>query len=384
MTFLGTILEREIAFGVERADVAGVQPAALERRGRCLGIAPVARHDDIAAAQYLAGLARRQRPVVGVRDHDLDAGKGAAGGSEPLRPARAIAVGNVLFRQSGDRHRAFALAVDLRKPRAEPLDRIDRIGDVHRRAAPHDRPDILGIALRMAFDEPLDHGRSGEHRSPRPGVEQADDLVGFEGMRFRHHVDANPRHVSHHIEPRAVTHRGGVQQGVAGRDRIDLAGIGVARRRQHAMGEHGALRPSGGPGRVEQPSQIVAVARPGADRIGGEHGFVVAAADDDQPLQRPRRVRGDFGIEFVRGKANPGAGMLQDVAEFAAVKFGIGGHRGQSGMPNAEHQLDIFRTILGDDDDALAGLQREALAQRSGESCGAAGDLAVAADNARA
>ena len=37
----------------------------------------------------------------------------------------------------------------------------------------------------------------------------------------------------HDVEAGAVAHRRGVQDRVAGRHRIDLGGIGVARRRQH-------------------------------------------------------------------------------------------------------------------------------------------------------
>ena len=128
------------------------------------------------------------------------------------------------------------------------------------------------------------------------------------------------------------------------------------------MGEHGALRPAGGAGGVEQPGKVVAVARPRCDRIGGEQRFVIAAADHDQAFQRRRRMRRDLGIELVGSEADAGAGMLQNVAELAAVQFGVGRHCGQPRMPDAEHQLHIVGAVLRRDGDALARLQAEALA----------------------
>ena len=240
-----------------------------------------------------------------------------------------------------------------------------------------------GLPTR-AVDQPLDHGRRGEHRRAGPGIDQLHHFVGFEAARFRHHVDAEPRHVRHHVEARAVAHRRGMKERTAGRDGIDLARIGEARRREHAMGEHGALRPAGGAGGVEQPGEIVAAARPRRDGIGDEQRFVVAAADHDQVLERTRRMRRNLGIEPVGSEADAGAGMLQNIAELAAVQLGIGRHRGEPRMPDAEHELDIVEAILRRDGNTLAGFQAEVRAQRRRQSRGASGDFAVTPDNARA
>ena len=201
---------------------------------------------------------------------------------------------------------------------------------------------------------------------------------------FRYHVDAEPRDGRHHVHPGAVAHRRGVQQRIAWRNRIDFGGISLARGGEHLMAEHGALGPAGRPGGVEQPGEIVASARPDAHRIGGEQGLVGGAADCDQALEARRRVGRDLGIEPVRSEADAGAGVLEDVAKFAAVQFGVGRHRGQAGMPDAEHQLDIVRTILRGDGDPLAGRKPEALPQRSREPCRAAGDVAIISDDAGA
>ena len=167
----------------------------------------------------------------------------------------------------------------------------------------------------------------------------------------------------HHVKAGAVAHRRGMQERTARRDGIDLARISEARRRQHAMGEHGALRPARGAGGVEQPREVVAVARLWRDRIGGEQRFVVVAADHDQAFERRRRVRRDLGIESVGSEADAGAGVLQNVAELAAVQLGVGRDRGEPRMPDAEHELDIVGAILRRDGDTLARLQAEALAQ---------------------
>ena len=48
------------------------------------------------------------------------------------------------FDSVGDRHRAFALAVDLREPRPEAVERLQRVLDIHRRAALDDGADVVG------------------------------------------------------------------------------------------------------------------------------------------------------------------------------------------------------------------------------------------------
>ena len=100
---------------------------------------------------------------------------------------------------------------------------------------------------RARVNEPFDHGGCREHGGARPAAEQAENLGGLEAAGFRDGVDAEPRHMRHDVEARAVTHRGRMQDGVARHDRIDLRGIGVACDRQHAMGEHRALGPAGRP-----------------------------------------------------------------------------------------------------------------------------------------
>src|SRR6516225_4624072 len=47
---LRPVFKCEITVAVERTDVAGVQPSVFERRGRSLGVAPIAGHDDVTTA----------------------------------------------------------------------------------------------------------------------------------------------------------------------------------------------------------------------------------------------------------------------------------------------------------------------------------------------
>ena len=190
-----------------------------------------------------------------------------------------------------DGHGRFALAVDLRQPRPEAVERGERVLDIHRRAAPDQRADIAGVAIGRTGDQPLDHGRRREHRAARPGREQLEDFLRLEAAALRRHLHAEPRDVRHDVDAGAVTHRRGMQDGVARRDRVDLGGIGMACPVEIAVREHGAFRPPGGARGVEQPSEVVAAARRHVGGVGGEQRLVVGAADGDQVLEAFGRVR---------------------------------------------------------------------------------------------
>ena len=61
---LGAVAQGQEAALVERAHVAGVQPAVLQRRRGGLGVLPVAGHHDVTAADDLADLADGGRRAV--------------------------------------------------------------------------------------------------------------------------------------------------------------------------------------------------------------------------------------------------------------------------------------------------------------------------------
>ena len=69
--------------------------------------------------------------------------------------------------------------------------------------------------------------------------------------------------------------------------------------------------------------------------------------------------------------------MLQNVAELGAVQLGVGRHRGEAGVPDAVEHFEIVGRVLGDDGDAVAGLEAELLAQGAGKPRGALGQFAV-------
>ena len=138
-----------------------------------------------------------------------------------------------------------------------------------------------------------------------------------------------------------MAHRRGMQDGVARRDGVDFRRIGMARHRQRAVREHGALRSACCARSVEQPGEVVATAWRKRDRVGGKQRLVLHAADGDQPFEAFRRVRCNLVIEPGRGKAHARAGMFENITELGAVQLGIGRHRGKSGVPDAEQQFDI-------------------------------------------
>ena len=65
------------------------------------------------------------------------------------------------------------------------------------------------------------------------------------------------------------------------------------------------------------------------------------------------------------------------------MQLGVRRHRGQSRVPDAEHQFEIVRRIFRDDGDALTGLKPEAVPQRRREPSHAAGDFRVVPDDTR-
>ena len=105
--------------------------------------------------------------------------------------------------------------------------------------------------------------------------------------------------------------------------------------------------------------------------------MIFVAADDDQPLEARGRVRRDFLVEPRRRETDARAGMLEDVAELAAMQLGVRRHRREAAMPDAVDRLDIFDAVLRDDRHAIAGLQPEP-AERICEPRPALGQYAVA------
>ena len=183
---LAAVLERQEAAGVERADVAGMQPPAGERlRGR-VRIAPVAAHHRRAAHPNLP-VARRR----GASTATLDAGLRDADRAQARVVAACDGVGDERAVHRGDRHRRFALAVDLGEPRAQRGERRLRVLHVHRSAAVDDRLQVRARERpdRRVLDEPLDHRGGGEEERAIPRADEAARLGRIESARFGNDVD---------------------------------------------------------------------------------------------------------------------------------------------------------------------------------------------------
>jgi hypothetical protein len=91
-----------------------------------------------------------------------------------------------------------------------------------------------GAAVAV-LDQALDHGRRGEHRHAAMRAQQLEDFRRLEAARFRRHVETAVGDVRQHVEARAVRHRRGVDDGVAGRDGIDVGEVVEDRRHQVAL-----------------------------------------------------------------------------------------------------------------------------------------------------
>src|SRR5437016_6098135 len=81
---LRAVLDGEESFGVEAADIAGMQPAAAHGARRCFRVAPVARHHAVRARDDLAGLARKKLLLFFIEYLYFDSRASEAAGRELL------------------------------------------------------------------------------------------------------------------------------------------------------------------------------------------------------------------------------------------------------------------------------------------------------------
>src|SRR2546421_4823261 len=73
--------------------------------------------------------------------------------------------------------------------------------------------------------------------------------------------------------------------------------------------------------------------------------------------------------------------MLQNVAELTAMQLGVGRHGGEAGVPDAVDHLDILDAVLGNDRDAIARFEPEAM-QRTRKPRGALCQFSVTLNDA--
>jgi hypothetical protein len=224
----------------------------------------------------------------------------------------------------------------------------------------------LAVSASLAvFGEAAHHGGCGEHREARPIAHHREDLVRLEAARLRDHVARAGRHVRQHPQPRAMAHGGGVQDRVARHDAVEIGEIVERHDGEVAVGQHGALGPAGGAGRVEQPGEVRG--RDACHRDGlAEQLAMVGAARLDHVLQARRARRLEGGQVAGGREADAGAGMVEDVAQFGRVQLGVHRHRGEPRMPAGEQDFDVFGHVAHDERHPFAGFQPEALRQPAG------------------
>jgi hypothetical protein len=281
-------------------------------------------------------------------------------------------------RQAGNGHRRFALAIDLHQHVAEARQCRPAVGDIHRPTAIDDGLQARQGAAVAVLDQALDHGRRGEHRYAAMRAQQLEDFRRLEAARFRRHVEPAVGDVGQHVEARAVRHRRGMDDGVAGRDGIDIGEIIEDRRHQVALGQRHALGPAGGAAGVEQPGRVGRRPLGRFDRRD-EQRVPCRAAGFDRFDQARHGQTGQRGMEVGRGEAQPAAAVAEDVFELLRMQLGIDRHRHQPGMPAGEHRLGIRGAVLHHQADAIAG--RQARRQPAGQARDACGEFGIAGDD---
>ena len=261
----------------EPADVAGAEPAVADRRRGGLGLLPIALHHDVTAHAHLADLAGGQQRTVGIADRQLEHRLRIAHRRQTLAVARVRVVVDDVARQHGDRHRAFALAVDLREVRADHPQGVLDVGQVHRPTAVGDGRQPLGLAGRLATTWSTRRRTmvgAAKNDACRQCAASSTTSAGSKAARGRHHVDTGMHHVGQVVQPATVRQRRRVQHHVADGDALHLAQVAQAGHAQLASSQHHALRPTGGATGVEQPRRVGVTALDGL----GDGGCIVAAA----------------------------------------------------------------------------------------------------------
>ena len=274
--------------------------------------------------------------------------------------------------QRGDRHRRFTLAVDLHEALAHHAQRLADVGEIHRAAAIDDGAQPLaGFAAALGgLDQALDHGRRGEHRDVAELLAETEHLVRIEPAGLRHDMPRTEPDVDHVVEPGAVRDRRGVQRRILGRHRVDIGQIAQRHRHEIAVAEHHALGPAGGAGSVEQPGEIVIVARD--RRLGplAAAGAVVTVAVDRQHRHAGRQIAGGF-VEGVGGvvadQRQPRFRVAADPGDLLAVQLGVDRDRHRARPPDAVQRFEIARAIMREQRDAIAGRDAVIARQRRAE-----------------
>ena len=220
-----------------------------------------------------------------------------------------------------DCHRAFALAVNLHKPRPKQIERFDQVADIHRAAAikaGRQVPGGVGDPLGRA-DHARQHGRRSEHRHLGIALQRLEHDVCRK--RRLDYLVAAGENVRQRIEASAVRQRRDMEHGLAGKDLLDVRSVLQAHCHQVAVRQHRALGNACGPAGIENPGQVVGLHRLAGDRRRACQPFIlVAVTDDDARIDRLRRKLLHQALE-QRGTRDDqaGAGVCRDRHDLARV-----------------------------------------------------------------
>ena len=209
----------------------------------------------------------------------------------------------------------------------------------------------------------LDHGRRREQRdAPMRAANSSKISAGSKPPLAGIDLAGGLRRVRQDVAARAVRHRRGMHDRIAGRDLVDVgevASVIASRLRWLSIAPLG--RPGGAAG-VEQPGDVVRRHLGHRRRIAREQGAVLGAADLDDALADPSTLaleRRDRLDQIRRDEADARAGMVEDVGELARVQLGVDRHHGEAGVPAGEQQLDVVGHV--------AHHQRHPVARREAE-----------------
>ena len=340
----------DMAVGVDPAQVAGDEEAVgAEFRRRPVRHPPVAQEDVRAAHLDLADLALRQGLAgVGVGDAQRHAGQRRA--DRAGAPLAVIGVGGV--------HAGLGHAVALQ----------DGVAGARLEAGVG-----LGLQRRAAGDEQahVPHQLPGESRIvEKPGVEGRhahqgggpgqllDQRVQVEALQQDHRGAGGQHRVGGHEQPVGVEDRQRVQQHVRGAEAPAFRqGLGVGE--QVVLGQHGAFRPPGGAGGIQQGGQVVSAARR-RGKVGGHGPGALSKASGAvgvEGLQMRAVAAGEGGERRLGGGVADQGGGGAVLDEIAGLVRRVGGVQRQEDDARL-HARRIQRQRLG----RLAHLRGEAVA----------------------
>lgn len=244
------------------------------------------------------------------------------------------------LRQTGDRHRALPLTIELVEARSEQLERLQQVTDIHRTATVIEGSKTREAPARSGrTDQARDHGRRREEGEVPMALEGFEHRLWIESV-MDHLVPAGQQ-MRQPVQARAMRQRGGMQLQVARLHPLDVGVVGVAHEEEIAMGQHRALRPAGGTAGIEDPGKI------GRRDLGALHGSregqrLAGRAAHQVELRRwtHRRQLVDQSVEQrLTGEHRLRAAVADDVRDLLAVQLGVDRHdtgvrRVQSRLPD--------------------------------------------------